>query len=395
MSSPLDAVGLGTIGVGLGADAAVASFESGHLQDAISLLRDALLSLARYEPDSNLQATHCHFTIRQAILWLRQRVLGLDAKLTNRLISMSPGVCSNPNPVPEIEQHPMRHIDFAWYTLAEIEITSGLDVGVRAIVRRFGTQGYLPNSEHVFRIQTLSAAISRLNPIDFSDHILRFLSSAAHLALNQDEYVNPLDIVSPERVHIPDLAQDGSLEPVTIFSARHAFLAYRILAIFNENRAAYRELGNTLVHELGDSHPVVQCFRTLNSDRSGDGSSEYELTLFLARLENKEQLNPWLVFEAGLRIGSWISSSQFKALIGPHLRSWLKTHWTRIFENQRFQLHSPRTSVPAIQQMLNDKVDGETYAAKLTLVASDAVGFPLSKDMRQSLQSVIDRDEAH
>ena len=54
-SEPQDDVALGAIDIGLQADAAVASFQAGNLRDALVLFKDALLSLAKLEPDANLQ----------------------------------------------------------------------------------------------------------------------------------------------------------------------------------------------------------------------------------------------------------------------------------------------------------------------------------------------------
>ena len=67
-SDPSEGSALGAIGVGLRADAAVASFQAGDLRGALTLMKDALLSLPELKPDSNLQAAHCHRLIRHTIL---------------------------------------------------------------------------------------------------------------------------------------------------------------------------------------------------------------------------------------------------------------------------------------------------------------------------------------
>ena len=177
-SGSLDAIGLGAIGVGLKADAAVASFYAGDLRDALALLKDALLSLSKIEPDSNLQAAHCHRLIRHTVLWLQAKAQGRDVRVAGEPIAMLHGACSNPEPVPAIEQQPLGHIDFSWYMLAEIELTTHLDAGVAEVVKQFGAQGYIPVSEYAFRIQVLGAAIFTQNPMDFRSSFFDYLASA-------------------------------------------------------------------------------------------------------------------------------------------------------------------------------------------------------------------------
>ena len=119
-----------------------------------------------------------------AILWLEAEVEGKDIKVDGESIAMLPGACSNPEPVPAIEQRPLAHIDFSWYVLAEIELVNGLDAGVRQVVEQFGAQGYIPFSEYMFRTQVLGATISTQSPLAFSSSFLDYLASATYCAVN-------------------------------------------------------------------------------------------------------------------------------------------------------------------------------------------------------------------
>ena len=209
-SDPLHGIGLGAIGVGLRADAAVASFQAGNLRDGLALMKDALLSLREFEPNSNLQAAHCHRVIRHAILWLEAKVEGRDIEIDGKPIAMLPGACSNPEPVPEIEQLPLGHIDLAWYMLAEIELANSLDAGVREVVEQFGAEGYIPFFEHLFRTHVLGATISAQDPSAFSLYFLHYLASATYCVVNRDHIRRSLSILDPERVVIPALHEQRS-----------------------------------------------------------------------------------------------------------------------------------------------------------------------------------------
>ena len=233
-SDPQNDVALAAIKVGLQGDAAVASFQAGDLPDALTLFKDTLLSLAAVEPDSNLQAAHSHRVIRHAILWLKAKVEGRDVRIADEPITMLPGACSNPEPVPAIAERLLGPIDFAWYMLAEVELTSSLDVGVREIVKQVGVRGCLPGYEHMFRTQVLEATISGQNPVDFvlyfSDY-WRLLPTSSSTARPSDVHLASL---LPRGLSIPELPHTGPYGLVTEHSAQRAILAYGVRSLLVE-----------------------------------------------------------------------------------------------------------------------------------------------------------------
>ena len=385
-SDPPDEIGLGAIGIGLQADAAVASFQAGDLRDALTLLKDALLSLAKLEPDSNLQAAHCHRLIRHAILWLRAKVEGRDTRIAGEPIAMLPGACSNPEPVPAIEQRPLGHIEFAWYMLAEIELASCLDVGVREVVKQLGAQGYIPFSEHMFRTQVLGATISAQNPLGFSLHFSHYLASATYCVVNREAIRRSFDTVDPERVVIPALPHNGPYDLVTENSAQHAILVYGVRSLLVGGRDAINQLRDGLRQQFGDSHPGNSLFDNLDAASSDGNDLDSEVATVLRRCQMTEHPSPDLIFLTGLRLLTWIARSTFKSVLIPHLKPWLTAHWGRILRTQRFQLHSPAATAPPILEVLRSKLEGEPFAASLTLVAEVAVRMRLSPSLRQDLE---------
>ena len=385
-SDPLDAIGLGAIGVGLRADAAVASFQAGDLRDAISLMKDALLSLSKFEPDSNLQAAHCHRLIRHTILWLQAKVEGIDTKIAGEPIAMRPGACSNPEPVPEIEQQPLGHIDFVWYMLAEIELANRLDVGVREVVEQFGAQAYIPFSEHMFRTQVLGATISAQNPLDFSLYFSHYLGSATYCVVNRAAIRRSFSILDPERVVIPALPHNGPYDSVTERSAQHAILAYGVRSLLVGGGDAIDQLRDGLRQEFGDSHPGSSLFDSTDAASADGNDLNSEVAKFLGGSIMAERPSPDLIFRAGLRLLTWIAQSPFKSILISHLKPWLMAHWGRILGTERFLLYSPATTTPPIVEVLRSELEGEPFAASLTLVAEVAVGVPLSAALRQDLE---------
>ena len=386
-SDPLDSIGLGAIGVGLLADAAVASFQAGDLRDALKLLKEGLQSLREFEPDSNLQAAHCHRVIRHVILWLQAKVEGRDTKLAGEPIAMVPGACSNPEPVPAIKEQPLGHIDFAWYMLAEIELASGLDVGVQEMVKQKGTQGLIPLSEHALRTQALGSAILAQDPKDFSLRFLDYLATATYCVNNRDAI--SFNVLDPQRVVIPALPHSGPYDVTTERSAQHAILAYGIQALLVGNSDPIDQLRDSLKEEFGDSHAGNSLLGSLNTATPGDNDLDSEVATILGRLLRREQPSPDLVFQAGLRLPTWIAQSPFKSVVIADLKPWLTAQWERVLRTQRFLLTSPAANAPSIMKVFTSELDGESFAASLTLVAAPAVGARLSAGLRQDLERLV------
>ena len=385
-SDPLDLIDLGTIGVGLLADAAVASFQSGDLRGALEQLRNALQSLAKFKPDLNLQSAHCHRLVRHTILWLQAKVQGLDTKVAGEPITMRPGACSNPEPVPAIEQHPLGHIDFAWYMLAEIELATGLDVGVREIVKQLGAQGYIPISEHALRTDVLAATISAQNPIEFSSHFSDYLASATYCAVNRDAIRRAMSVLDPQRAVIPALPREGPFNSVTERSAHHAILAYVVRSLLDGGRDVIGQLRDVLRQELGSSHPGTQVLDNWDTANLGNDDLDGEVGALLRRCLTSPHPPPELMFRAGLRLLTWIGQSPFKSTLLPLLKPWLKEHWGRILRTQRFLLYSPATTTPPIVEVLRSELEGERFAASVTLAAAPAVQARLNASLRAEVE---------
>lgn len=389
-SGPLDSIGMGAIGVGLLADAAVAAYRSGDVPGALELLRDALQSLERFAPDSNLQSAHCHRLVRHTVLWLQAKVLGRDTEVAGEPIAMRPGACSNPEPVPAIEQHPLGPIDFAWYTLAEIELANGLDVGVCGIVRQLGAQGHIPILEHAFRTHVLAAAIAAQNPVAFASRFADYLASATYCVTNRDAIRRAMNILDPHRVVIPALPRSGPYDPVTERYANHAILAYALHSLLDQGRDVARQLRDALKHELGSSYPGRLFLDDPDVANTDDSDLDSEVGTLLRRCLKSRRPPPKLVFLAGLRLLTWISDSPFNTTLTPLLKPWLTEHWGRILRTQALLLHSPRATIPPIVDALRSDLEAERFAARLTLAAEPAVHASLMPTLRAQVQSLAE-----
>ena len=387
-SEPLLIIEGGSIGIGLSVDTAVASLKTGDLGEALGLLKDALLALAEIDPNSSLQAAHCHRLVRHTILWLKSKVLRLDTKIQGEPIAILPGSCSNPEPVPEIQQLPLAHIDFAWYMLAEIELAARLDLGIREVVTQMTARGQIPLSELDLRLQTLGADVERLDPTSFSKHLLDYVASSAYCYVNRSRLGESFDAIDPERAIIPAVSVEGSFDPYTEHTARHAILAYGVRSLLNGRRNAIFELRDGLTARLEHSYPGKFLFDNWNSLDADAGDLDDEVAVILALCLDSDRPPPGLLFRAGLRLLDWITQSVFKPVLISQLTPWLKHQWLRVLQTQRFLLFAPASTVPAIEDVLQSHSTGERFAARLILVTAAGVQARLGGELRERLSQM-------
>ncbi len=390
-SQPLETIGLRALTIGLGADAAVVRSEAGDLSGALELLKDTLFALEDLDPDSSLQAAHCHRVVRHAILWLKSNVAQEDTKIEGEPITMRYGACGNPHPVPEIKQRPLGHIEFAWYMLAEIELLGGLDLGIGEAVRQRGLGGQVPVLEWDLRIRALGTAVERLDATSFAKHLLDYVAASAYCHVNMSSLRDTFDVMNPVKAVIPPVPTEGPFDPVVEQHARRAILAYGVQSLFRGRPGGIFELRDNLMDTLGQDFPGRSLFDQWGSFKMGAASLDDEVAAILATCSESDRPPPATLFHVGVHVLEWITQSSFKPFVMRDFAPWLRDQWRRVLQTQRFLLVAPLTSVPIIEDVLQSHSTGAQFAAKLALVAADAVGARLAAGLRQRLGELASR----
>lgn len=388
-SDPLQEIGLGAVSIGLGADAAVASFEIGDIRDGIERLMVALQALGALDPDSNLQAAHCHRLIRHTILWLKAKVGGRPIRSAENPRPIVPGACSNPEPIPEIQELPLGHIEFAWYMLAEIEVAAGLDLGIRDIATQGTAAGHVPLLEHGLRLQVLSVDIQRLDPESFAAHFPDYVASAAYCLANARQLRDSWNLVDPDRTVIPDLPTAPPFDQITELAARHAIIAYGVKSLLDGRSDDTALLRGALTARLGQPHVGNSLFDHWNARDADRSDLDSEVAVIVARCLDSGSPPPDLLFLAGLRLVDWIAQSSFKTVLMSRLAPWLRHQWRRVLRTQRFLLFAPQSTVAAIEDVLTGQSEGAQFAARLALVAAPAVNARVGGSLRQRLSEFV------
>ena len=374
--------------IGLAADSAVASLETGKIGEALRRLAEAIGALRQIDPERSLRAAHCHRVVRHTVLWAQSRIQGTDVRVEGLPIRADAGICSNPDPLPEIRELPLGHMDMALYMLAASEASVGLDEGIASGLADQLEAGHIPTLEFDLRRQKIIADIERLNALSFSERFIPYIEAATFVLENRERIYKNFNALAPERQAIPAL---DLVEPFTKNIREVAtgpLLSFAIVSITKERKESISELHEALIQEVSGSFPGQLVFDQLQGRDGLEGELARIVADTIAKYLKDDLLNPNEFWIAGLRFFEWANQSLFKDILVPHLAAWQRKGWQRLTQKERFRLSTPNLSVPKIEYVLNVPEDNERFLASLILATADAVGSSLGREYREMLADI-------
>ena len=380
------------MGVGLGADSAVAALETGDVGRALTRLAEAVEVLADINPEATLRAAYCHRVIRHTVLWTQSRLTGRDVQIGGRPIAMEAGTCSNPDPLPAIRELPLGHIDVAWYMLAEAESATGLDVGITATLDDRLAQGPIPVMEANLRTQIIQTTIARFDTGGFASHFTTYVEIAAYLSKEADRLRATFDPLALEREQVPMLDKHGPFDSTVEWVAKDALLAYGIHSSLEDQPQpeAMTELKTALEGQFSGPFPGKPVFDHWKEKSASLTELDQTVVSIIKALLRNEHVEPDAFWVAGLRFFEWINQSNFKPFLTSRLAAWLRDGWRRILTAEAFRLSSPRRTVPLIDEVLTIPADDRSFIAKLILATSEAVRASLGPAYRDFLKATAE-----
>ena len=390
----LDSNKMAAMAIGLGADAASAALRGGDAGRALDSFAKSVDALANLETDESLAAAYCHRVTRLAIRWVYSRIVGTLEGVDGRTIKLEPGTCSNPDPLPAIREHPLTHIDFTWYWLAEAEISADVDVGINSSLSKRLTEGVIPQMELTLQLKLVQIDIISLNSGGFAEHFTKYIETIVHCSKNMQRLETTFDAVAPKREIIPTLDYYNSSEPMVEQVATEAVLGYGIHTIMVGQSTGISELETALVDHFGNTFPGKAVFDYWNSGSMSLSEKDQAVAEIIEKYLRNGHFAPHKFCLAGLRFFEWINQSRFIGSLMSVLANWLRLGWGRILERERFQLFNPRITVPVVAECLEISRNNRSFVAELLLVTSDAAGVQLSSTYRNYFLKFLDSESS-
>jgi hypothetical protein len=367
---------------GLSADCAVLEFEAGHIERALRLMLRSLTEAEAVDFTEGLREHYLAFILLAAVFWMR----GADEEWPAQRQTMVIGMCSDPNPKPEIQERKLPQRLLAWYQLAELEADRTESENVLTALReRTATTGLLPMEA------TLTGRLARraLRTLDV-DRFIEILPLEGRAAEVGSQLMGKLDHSNTHAM------PQGKLSPVTMtewseprftqfgIDAVLIFAAAAVCAgrpdVLAHLRTGFIRIGGlalrlTTLFDLFDQpartndslHMIVASTlgRMLEPGHVFDASAAFAATVYIFRLLRRHELGD----VAAVKVYTYFSGL-----------------WRDILTHRRFSMRSPAATEPAILESLSQGGPYLQRLARLILASEAAVMTRLADDLRTTVR---------
>ena len=386
------------MGVGLGADAAVAAYHVGDVGRAVAGLASAVEALNGVTQDATLRAAYCHRVVRHTTLWLKSQISGDEVELEGHALYMEPGVCSNPEPSNAIQELPLAHIDISWYLLAEIEIRLGIESSITSALHDRLLNGPIPMMDSILRKCMLQVDVDKGDAIQFAEHFATYLEASKYLTTNFDQLKNEVrpdaKSLDFERGSIPTLCFDGPTDAIVEQAAIHAILSYTMCSVFSVRVGGISELEVALRERFAGRFPGESIFEYWNGNSVEISVLEKTVIDLVKRLSQLEYMEPLHLWTAGVRFFELSNGTILEKYLVGRIAAWQRAGWRRISATESFRLVRPRRTVPLIEEALRIPKNDGRFLATLLLTTSEAVGSSLAATYRAHLRAIAEEHES-
>lgn len=373
--------------IGFIADRALALALKGDLPEAISTLYKALKCLPSLPSDSHRRAHHVHATVRHAVAWLNARVARtVDPRLgrpEEELLAFAPGMCSNPEPHPDIEKHALQSAETMHLLLASAAIEMGCNPEIAQ--EYFAANGRMASVVGYFDY-TLALCYRSLQDLDPTSLAMALQQIATAMTWFRTE-ANDRFTQEP----IPALKSEDLLQPqvaVLLTDYAVAYLA-RSLMCGRDARAAGQELFDAL-------HPVLSTFPlSLRAVLSFPTSLEWTLdpalrewcrALYQATLLLEEPRGTSLFL---FRAINYLSASGCRHHVADPLADLAVERWLHFLNNMRFSLVAPNLYEAEVRDACaSDRFKGLAKVADILLKTARTAKAPFDHGAVDFLTSI-------
>lgn len=373
---------------GLSGDCAILAYQGGKFDDAVALMARALSEAEGINPSNGLKEKYCILILVAAVLWMRGARTDWPAERQAMVI----GMCSNPDPVPEIQDRPLPQPLLAWYELAELEAdVSDRNLALSELRRRTkGGKGLLP-LETMLAAQLLEAATRKLDVNGFLE-TMRVYPRAVDLTIKSAPDRRPDSILHMPSGVVRPIEGKQWQEPVVIEAVRSATLLFALAAISQNRRDVYDAFRKRCAQTDGMAAASEPIFSLI--DNPGDTSRDAieAVAKVVSHMRDDDFVfNAMDAFGATVVAIQLLASHTLGGTVAKPLLSYFRCIWQEIVTERAFSMRDPVSNGPSILAAF-DK--GETEIARLAnvvLASAYAVRVRLSEDLRATIRGIAER----
>jgi hypothetical protein len=372
---------------GLSADCAVLDFQANRIESALALMLRALTESESIDPKAGLNEHYCLLILVVGILWMR----GGAAEWPVERQAMTIGMCSHPDPLPEMMNRRLPQHLLPWYQLAELEADiSESQTILTALRQRTAKSGGLLPMETTLVSHLAQAALRNLNVARFIDLLSIYpravVEGAAIMATQRPEdiFTMPSGVLKPIRL---EEWNDRAIQEVTASAA----LIFAVVSICSGRLDLFDDFRGRVLLAEGIGRSVVMLFDAVSMPKDKSDTLIGKVARILSCMLQSD-----FIFDAGEAFGATVYLVQLlsgnvlgETAAGPIVK-YFSQIWRDILVERAFSVRNPTVNG---QIILSSAVKGTTNRAKLAnlvLASEAAVRGRLSDELRASIRKMAD-----
>lgn len=371
---------------GLSADCAILDFQAGKIDSALALMMRALIESEPIDPEKGLKEHYCVLILMTAIMWMR----GSAADWPVERQAMVIGMCSNPDPLPEIKDRPLPQRLLHWYELSELEAeTSDRQRALAALRERTGEGGLLP-MEAILTFTLLQSAVRRLDVDRFLD-ALAIYPRAGAVAKAIIPNQRPEDFFAMPIGHVKRIGEAEWSDHFIKEAATSAVLVFAVVAVCSCRGDVYDQLHRRVMQAEGLGPALAPLFNTITSPPEKPSDVIVAVASTLSRM-----LKPDFVFNAS---EAFVATVYLAQLVSDHILgevaagvivAYFSNVWRDILANRTFSVRGPATNGPLILAALSKGQSNRAKLANLVLTSEAAARERLSDGIKGAIRAMAE-----
>ena len=368
---------------GLSADCAILAFDAGSNDEALDLMRRALLEADDLDPSAGLKQAYVKLIHLAAVLYMRGGAADFPAARQARVY----GMCSDPEPQEWFRTQRQAQPLLVWYQLAVLEAETTRSRAVHTELRRRTASGGLLPLETMLASRLVEAAVRDLD-------VDRFLEALHIYPRAVVEGIRNLQAVAdgdPFNMPAGNLAQiaseewkDAQISELT----KNAVLSFLLTAAAKGRADVISELRDKIRAVPGLADTVAQLFPLV--DNPSDAKTEIHVIIpsIVGRLLKGEIIDANDIYHSSILAIQFLENSTLAPPAADALMAYYEQLWLEILDKRTFSMRGPATNGPIILAAL---ARGDTAMQRMAnmVLATEAAARPsLSDNLRDKIAKI-------
>jgi hypothetical protein len=368
---------------GLSADCAILAFDAGSNDEALDLMRRALLEADDLDPSAGLKQAYVKRIHLAAVLYMRGAAPDFPAPRQARVY----GMCSDPEPQEWFRTQRQAQPLLVWYQLAELEAeTSQIRVVHTELRRRTASGGLLPLETML--TSRLAEAAARDLDVDRFLEALHTYPRAVVEGIRNLQRVAGGDPFNMPAGNLAPIASEEWKDAQLSESTKNAVLSFLLTAAAKGRADVIGELRDKVRAVAGLEDVVAQLFQIVDNPSDAKTDIHVIIASTVSRLLKGDIVDAKDVYHSSIFAIQFLQNSTLAPPAAGALMAYYEQLWPEILDKRTFSMRGPATNGPIILAAL---AKGDTAMQRMAnmILATEAAARPaLSDNLRDQIAKI-------